>query len=272
MTSDVLWLFLRKEFRDLRASPQVWPGYFILPLVAIGLPAVFLLLFPTDVSALGRDHDLAWLLQVATNEPSLARYPQAQRLGRLVIRDFAAFYLLLPIVLSSMSAALSIVLEKQQRTLEPILATPVTDRDLILAKLVAATVPAVTLTALTGGVGAMLHAGISAARYGAPFLPEVPLVVVLVLLAPAMGCAAALMGMRVSARAPDVPSAVQMSGLMVVPAGLVLAGLVGRPAASNAAVGLISALLVGLLAWWLFRGNVRRFQRELLLTRWGRAG
>lgn len=267
MTREVLWLFLRKEFRDLRASPQVWPGYLILPLVAIGLPAIFLLVFPTDAATI-REHDLAWLLEVARGDPRLAGYPAHQRLGRMVVRDFAAFYLLLPIVLSSMSAALSIVLEKQQRTLEPILATPVTDRDLILAKLVATTVPAVALTALTGALGAVLHAVISGLRYGSPFLPEPPLAVLLVLLAPAVGASAALLGMRVSARAADVPSAVQTSGLLVVPLGLVVAASIGRPAATSVSIGLAGSVVVGLLAWWLFRSNVRRFSREELLTRW----
>ena len=40
MTRDVLFLFLRKELRDVRSNKQVWPAYLILPVLAVALPIV----------------------------------------------------------------------------------------------------------------------------------------------------------------------------------------------------------------------------------------
>ena len=55
------------------------------------------------------------------------------------------FYLLMPIVLGQCRRPRP-GREKEQRTLEPILATLIRDRDLLLAKLVAAVVPAMLIT------------------------------------------------------------------------------------------------------------------------------
>jgi ABC-type Na+ efflux pump permease subunit len=57
-----------------------------------------------------------------------------EAITRFFLRSLVSFYLLLPVGLSSMSAAFSVVAEKQQRTLEPILATPITDLEFLIGK------------------------------------------------------------------------------------------------------------------------------------------
>ena len=47
-----------------------------------------------------------------------------------------------------------------------------------------------------------------------------------------------------------------------------IVAVVGRPAMAYPLVGLVSSLLVGLAAAWLFASNVRRFRREEILTKW----
>jgi hypothetical protein len=36
----------------------------------------------------------------------------------------------------------------------------------------------------------------------------------------------------------------------------------------SAAAGVFAVGVVAATVWWLFRGNVRRFEREEILTRW----
>jgi len=267
MNRHVLGVFLRKELRDLRSNPQVWPGYLLLPIIGIVLPIVFLVLLPT--TPLGRlDPDLEGLLRLAQRDPMLAAFPEGERLARLLVRESGSFFLLMPVILSGMSAALAIAAEKQQRTLEPILATPIAIHDLLAAKLLASLGPALLVT-----WGATLVAMTAAAittwvRWGHAFWPDWPALLVFGLLAPACGAVAALLGMRASIRARDVHAAVQSSGLWVVPAGIFLAATLGRPALRSAWAGVVGTVLVALLGWWLFRGNVRRFEREEVLTRW----
>lgn len=267
MTREVLVTFLRKEVRDLRGSPQVWPGYLILPILAIALPVIMLAFVPFDAPA-RLDPDLASLLRLAARDPLLAAYQPGERLARLLVRETAALFLIMPVILSAMSAALAIAAEKQQRTLEPILATPISDRTLLLAKLLAAVGPAMVVTWGAAAVNATGVAIVSSIRFGTPFFPGAPWIIAVFMLAPLCGAAAALIGMRASMRSADVQAAVQVAGLWVVPAGLVLVGLLGRPALSSAVAGVLASALVAALDWWLLRRNERRFDREEILTRW----
>jgi ABC-2 type transport system permease protein len=208
------------------------------------------------------------LLETVANDPTIHGATLNERVARLLLRDLALFYLLMPVVLSANAAALALVREKEQRTLEPILATPLRDRDLVFAKLIAALVPAmlvtwaaVTLGFLVGALGSWLLLGVM-------ILPTLGNLVGVLLLAPAMASVAALAGLRVSARFTDVPGASQFTGLVVVPVALIVVALVGRPAMIYPVAGVaVTAALAG-LGVALFNRNVRRFRREELLTKW----
>jgi ABC-2 type transport system permease protein len=260
-------IFLQKEIRDLRGNHQVWPGYLLLPGIAVLMPIILLAFLPTSTSG-PIDSDVATLLRFADRDPGVSRFPEEQRLARLVVREFGAFFLLIPVFLSAMSAALSIAAEKQQRTLEPILATPLSTRDLVAAKLVAAVGPAVLVTwgaALLNVIGAAVTTSI---RFGEAFWPGWAVVQVILVLGPVCAVASALLGMRASTRANDVQTAVQTASLWVMPAGILMVATLGRPALRSLFVGLVAIGLAALICWWLFRRTVRRFEREEILTRW----
>lgn len=266
----VLPLFLRKELRDIRGNAQIWVGYLILPLIGVGIPVVLLSLVPLDPAAPGIDPDFVALFRFAALDPALAHFPEGERIIRLLVREVGAFFLFMPVILSSMGAAMSIAAEKQQRTLEPILATPVEDREFLLAKLLAAAVPG---TLVTWGAGVLFALGaviVSLVRLGHPVFPGVPFAVVLLLLVPFAGGIAALIGMRASMRAADVQAAAQMAGLWVIPAAMVLIGLIGRPALRSVPLALVALVVFGLLFWRLFVGTLKRFDREEILVRWRR--
>jgi ABC-2 type transport system permease protein len=270
MTRAILLLFLRKELSDLRSNRQVWPAYVLLPILAVALPLILLIALPalTDAARAGHDAGARMILETVVNDPGIRGGTIEERFARVILRDIEMFFLLVPVILASSAAALALVREKEQRTLEPILATPLLDRDLLLAKLVAAVVPATLLTwaaAVVGIVASLLGAWW---RVGVVILPTAGNVVALLLLVPMMATVAALVGLRVSARFTDVPGAMQFTGLLVVPVGLVLVALIGRPAMISPVAGVGGTALLGLLSWWLFNRNVRRFKRGELLTKW----
>lgn len=270
MTREILFLFLHKELRDLRSNKQVWPAYFLLPAVAVFLPVLIFVLLPimVDPARIGQDPGVRMLLDTIRNDPTIAGVTMAERMARLLLRDLVLFYLLMPVVLASTAAALALVREKEQRTLEPILATPLRDRDLLLAKLFASVGPAMLLTWGTAVVGILAGALGAWWRLDTLILPTMGNVVGLLLLSPALTIFAALAGLRVSARFTDVPGATQFTGLVVVPLSLVVVAVLGRPAMAYVSVGLGGTLLVGLAAAWFFSNNVKRFRREEILTRW----
>lgn len=270
MKRDTLLLFLRKELSDLRSNRQVWPAYMLLPLVAVLLPLLLLALLPVllQQAQTGQDAAISMLVETVARDSSLRGTTLEERLTRLLMRDLTLFYLLMPVVLSASAAALALVREKEQRTLEPILATPIRDRDLLLAKLVAAVVPALLITWAAFVAGSLMTMAASWWAVDVMILPTSGNLVALLLLAPAMSVVAALMALRVSARFTDVPGAMQFTGLVVVPLTLILVALLGRPAMMWPLAGLGGAILLAGLAFGLFRMNVRKFAREEILTNW----
>lgn len=269
MTREVLLLFLRKELRDVRGNKQVWPAYFLLPLLAICLPILLLALLPLLVDpAKTNDPAVTMLLESLAHDPTLVGATIPERMARLLLRDLVVFYLLMPVVLASSAAALALVREKEQRTLEPILATPLRDRDLLLAKLFASVGPAMLVSWGTALVGMLTGLIGGYLRLQVFIFPTVGNIVGLLLLSPALTVFAALAGLRVSARFTDVPGAMQFTGLVVVPLTLVVVAVLGRPTMAYPLVGVVGALLIGLAAAGLFASNVRRFRREEILTKW----
>ena len=271
MTRDVLFLFLRKELRDLRSNRQVWPAYLLLPAVALLLPVLLMGVLPLLIDPARAGHDPAGKTPLYMGQPvALLIFEKFDAFdqARLLLRDLVVFYLLMPVILASSAAALALVREKEQRTLEPILATPLTDRDLLLAKLVAAVGPALLITWAAAAAGILVGMVGSWWRVGRVILPTAGNLVGLLLLAPALTVLAALAGLRVSARFTDVPGATQFTGLVVVPASLVVVAVIGRPAMALPVVALTGAAGGGLAALWLFGSNLRRFRREEILTKW----
>jgi ABC-2 type transport system permease protein len=270
MNRAVLGLFVRKELRDLRSNRQLWPAYLLLPAVAVSLPVLLLTLLPlmADPSRMGHDAGLDLLVQTVANDPTLRGDSLQERIARLLLRDLGLFYLLIGVILSSGAAALALVREKEQRTLEPILATPLRDRDLLLAKLLAALGPALLVTWVSALAGSVVGLAVGFWRTGKLIFPTPGNLAGWFLLGPALAVLAALFALRASARFTDVPAATQFTGLVVVPLSLVIVALLGRPAMASPLVGILSAAVLAAASVWLFNANVRRFKREEILTKW----
>lgn len=270
MTAGVLPLFLRKELRDLRRNPQVWIGFVLLPLLAMGMTVGFALAAPAMLAqATARPDDpMRLLVRSVTASPEFAGMSPEEATTRALLRTVTAIHLLIPVLLSSMSAAFSIVGEKQQRTLEPILATPISDRELLLGKLFAAMAPAVATAWGTALLSALAADAVGWPRYHALLLPDRTWLLAVLAFGPLLGTAASLATIRVSARMTDPQAAMQFGGLVVVPGFLLVIGVFGKLLMSSLTALGVACLAALALVLGLLRRNVRKFEREEILTRW----
>jgi ABC-type Na+ efflux pump permease subunit len=180
---------------------------------------------------------------------------------------FAPLFLILPLMVSSVIAADSFAGEKERKTLEALLYTPTSDRELLLAKLLAAWMPAVAIALLSFGVYALLINLLSWPVMGRIFFPNTMWVVLVLWVAPAtaaMGLGATVL---VSGRVSTFQEAYQLGGFVVVPiVALMLSQVTGLLFLS---VGLVIGLglifwCVALLLIWL---GSRALRRDVLATR-----
>jgi len=266
----VVFLFLEKEWRDLRGNSRVWPVFLILPLIGIVLPVAFALATPAmlrDAEA-HRDPAMQTVIAMLQRLPEFAGLQPAEAMARYLVRAVAGIFLLMPVVLSSTSAAFSIVGEKQQRTLEPILATPITDRQLLMGKLLASGAPTVLTTWAAGAAACILVDALTWGRFSGPLLPDRFWVVGLLVLAPLLGVAVILVTMLMSARSTDPQATVQATALAVIPAFLLGFGAFGKLLTVSFPALLAASGAVLVLDLALFRRNLVGFRREEILTRW----
>ncbi len=232
---------IRKEFREYRRNKLVVITMAVLPAIFLGLPII------TSLS-----------IQATASQDAV----------QAVVGQAMLFFLLVPLILPTTIAAYTVIGEREQGTLEPVLTTPATDRELLLGKALAATVPAVLLAWLLFGVfAAVVKVGAVQPVVDRVWRPEQ--FAAEVLLAPALAGFAIWVGLAVSVRSTDIRVAQQLSGLVTLPfvggAALVSFGVVTPSIATYVAVALVMGA-IDLLGW---RATAKMFDRERLLTRYG---
>jgi ABC-2 type transport system permease protein len=258
---------MAKEAADLRASRGVLVGPLAMLLTAVLMPVVIAVGVPVwSGEPLEAAADLVRLArQVAP--PGAARLPDAALVQVLLLHQFLPLMALVPVMGAMTLITTSIVGEKQMRTLEPLLATPLTTAELLVAKTGAAF--AVALASLGLGYALFLALVAATALPGVAATLLAPRALALVGgLAPAASLVALTLGALVSTRASDARTAQQAGVVVVVPivAGFV-AQLNGQLTLSTG--GLVTAALILLaLAAGLGAVAVRWFDRERILTRW----
>jgi ABC-2 type transport system permease protein len=264
----IVLAFLVHELRDLRTNSRVVPLFFIFPLLGIAFPVAIALLGPTMVTEAARDPGMMAVLKSAIAVSDFKGLDMNEAMTRYMLRAVVAFYLLMPIAIASTAAAFSIVGEKQQRTLEPILATPITDREFLTGKLLVCLVPTVAVTWITALVAIALVDSVSYVRDRELLLPDRFWLAGVGLLAPLMGIAVTLVTMRLSAKSVDPQATVQASALAVIPGFLVVFGLFGKILIASFSALLAGIALMVIVDLWLFRRVEKTFEREEILTRW----
>jgi len=181
---------------------------------------------------------------------------------------FLLMFMMIPLIIPINIAAYSIVGEKTTHSLEPLLATPITTAELLTAKNLAATLPAVLATwagFIIFVLGALLITG-SKAIAGALLDPMWLLAVLLV--GPLMAVLSVNFSIMVSSRVNDPRVAEQASTVVILPVLLLFFGQLSGMFFLNKTLILLIALALVVLDLVLIYIAVRMFQREVILTRW----
>ena len=259
---------LSKEFADLRQNPAVFIPALLTGVISIVLPFVIAILVPRFAGErLADSSDFQVAVEFYRNQPALRDLDPEGAIQAWIFQQFLVLLVMTPVAGSMSVAAYSVIGEKQARTLEPLLATPLTTVELLGAKVLGSLLPAL---ALTIGCFAIYFAGVVLVAEAGVFralLTPASLGVVF-LLGPLAALAALQLAVCVSSRVNDARSAQQIGALIILPiAGLLVVQLTGTFRLTVPVIGFISLALAGLNAGLLLLG-IRLFDRESILTRW----
>ena len=260
---------MAKEVAELCAAKGVLVTPLLMLLTAVAMPLVIAVGAPawSGESLAAADDLVALARDLAPLAPALAQLPAEAAVQALIVQQFLPLLVLVPVIGAMTLVTTSIVGEKQARTLEPLLATPITTAELLAAKtsvawLVSLTMLATGFMALVGAAGALTQPGVAGTLLGAR-----PLALVAGL-APAVAAVALVLGVIASSRAQDARTAQQAGALVALPVvGMFVAQVAGRQLLSTGWLLVVAALLwlLAMLLAWL---GARIFDREHILTRW----
>jgi ABC-2 type transport system permease protein len=243
-----VWLVLRRELREIFQTRALLYSLCVLPLVILFMAGFVL--------------NKASMAKGASSPGSAADLQSLITIGNL----FRLYVLAEPLLIPTMIAAYSVVSEKNNRTLEPVLATPIETWQLLLAKCLSAIVPATLATWISGGI---FTAEMAAFTPPAVFTQVITpgWLVLLILTVPMLTLTPVAVTVMTSSRFNDPRAASQVASLIFV-ALLLFFSLSGRSLVLSPLMSLGISAGLALLGAVLLWGATRVFQRENILTRW----
>ncbi len=270
MNKRSLFAIMRKDLKVAAQNKGVVLPLIILPLILfVVLPWV--MMFVPSMG--GSQSSEAQVRQLLANMPAaalsqLAGHTLSQQMSIFfLVYGLAPMFLILPLMVSSVLAADSFAGEKERKTIEALLYSPITDRDLFTAKLLGPWSAAVVLGLLSFVLYTLM---VDLAGWFAMkdiLLPNLMWILLAVWVSPAVAGLGLVAMVFVSARAQGFQDAYQTGGLVVLPILALMAGQMTGVMFFTVGVvfflGLALWVLLIVLLLWASRG----FRREQLMPR-----
>jgi len=241
MNSKRLLALLQKEWREAFKNKMVVFGVAILPVFFLGVSIFMMARFGPDVGELGQ---------------------------AVLLNNALMYFLLLPMIIPLAIAVYAVVGEKEQHSLEPLLATPLTDIELFVGKALASVLPALLITWVSFGAFLLVAVlfvpwSMISAALTAPWLLSI------FALSPLIAMFSVVVTMAISSRTRDTRAAYQLSSFVMLPfiISLILYSITHGALIS---VGFVTleiggVALLDVVVLWV---GVRLFRREDILTHW----
>ena len=185
-----------------------------------------------------------------------------------LMNAFSFFFAVGASLIPTLLASYSLVGEKVEKSLEPLLAAPITDSELLLGKGIGAFVPSIASLYIGSIFFMTLSDLFTHSTLGYYYFPNWTMVILLLILMPLLSVLSVEWSVIVSARAND-PRAAQLQGILIgIPLYVIyVATEVGAMKLNTATIWIVSgaAFIADIILFFL---STRTFQREEILTKW----
>jgi ABC-2 type transport system permease protein len=272
MNSGRMSAIIKKDISSVTSSAQMW-----LPMIVV--PLVFMILIPLGVTIMGRTlriedlNNAGMVEQFLTQAPfpelqkELAAFPDLMQKAVYVFANylFAPMFLIVPVMVATIISGGGFAGEKEKKTLESLLYTPITEKELFFSKTAAAFFPSLVVSA----VGFVLYGAVLNAfgypLFGRLFFPSWSWLPFMLLVVPGVSILAIGVTVIVSAKVRGFQEAQQISVLIILPIFLlVVTQAVGVFFLSAAVCAALGALLL-IADYFIISRAAKGFDREKLL-------
>ncbi len=265
-------LVFRKDWLEIRRNWQVILPIVILPLmISVVLPVVLIVISSMVPASETQISGFDTLIQnlPATVHEQLAGMTEIQvMIYIMALYFFAPFFLIIPLMASSVIASDSFAGEKERKTIEALLATPISDSELLFGKMLVSFIPSMIVTIVSFVIYSTVFDLLSFSMFnGMLLLPNLDWILLIFGLAPTVALASIGLTVIVSAKVKGFKEAQQISVILLLP---ILALVFGQAAGAVIFGPVVIAVLIGLFVFIdlaIFRIGLKMFKREEILAK-----
>jgi ABC-2 type transport system permease protein len=243
------WIVATKDLSMFRKNK-----YILYSLIA--LPFLMGLLFPIVI---------IFSMQAGSASTTQAALTEA---ATMLINLFTSYFVIIGALLPTIIASYSFVGEKLEKSLEPLLATPTTDGELLFGKSVGAFIPCVGATYIGALIFVIVIDSWSLVNLGVLLVPNEYWAIVLGVLTPLVCILSVEANIIISSRVNDIRAAQQIGGFIILPIILLMVFASTLQTFPLVTMALILSAAMAIADVALFYLSKATFQREEILTKW----
>ena len=260
------WLVFNKDWTEIKSSKQILIPIIVLPLVIVVVLPTMAVQVPALLGGVANDGSQSILPSQFSSLLS-GMDPKQSFVYLMATVVFAPFTLLVPLLVSSIISSDSFAGEKERKTIEGLLATPLSDTELLVGKILVALIPAMAATWGAAAIYTVVTDFFDYSLFGYAILPNLIWIVILLGLAPGFAIAAIGLSVIISSRVNGAREAQQLTGILVIPIIILMIGEISGIVLVGVAA--VFAILLGVTAldYAILRVGLKLFNRERILSK-----
>jgi ABC-type Na+ efflux pump permease subunit len=259
---------IKKDIFGITANKRMLTTLIVVPLVmTVFLPVLFILIImlsPVD------SPDIMQLVQLLnssySNMSNLSNDVIQNMLINMIINNvIPLFFILIPVMASSVMASGSFVGEKEKSTLETLLYCPLPLKKIFNAKILAAFLLSMAVSIFSFIVMLLVTETLFFVLTESFIMPNINWIIIMLLVSPAAAIISINLIVRSSAKAQSSEEAQQSSLFLVLPVILLVTGQFTGIMMIGAKLFLLIAVIMAIIAALTLRSSFKKFNYEALL-------
>jgi len=262
MVNKMQAVLIRKELKDVIVEKgKFFTNYMLVPLImAVGIPVMFVLM----VIFMEDGAQLEQIMALIPN-PGGVEHGDFAIINLIFDNVLPMFFLMIPSMISAAMTASSFTGEKERRTLETLLYSPMSLREIFNAKIIGAFLLSMLVTAISFVTMVLVLGLLVWFMLGVVLVPGLTWLIILGLVTPAFAFIGIVFQVKFSATAKNSQEAFQRSALLILPLMMLFVAQSAGILMVNVWMLLAVGLGLAIIAWVLMRTAFRKFTYEELL-------
>lgn len=257
---------MHKDINDIMSSKQVFLPMIIVPLVIVVIIPFAMIIginFTSDYSS--ALEKIGPILKKLPEQYSSV-YTSSQLLIKISLDFmFPSYFLIIPIMCSGVMGASSFVGEREHKTMESILYTPLTMEQLLRSKILGVFVPSYVVTLLSFIAFGIIMNVCGFIYFKGFIFPDLKWIIIMFWVVPGVSLLSLTFTVLVSAKSKTFQEAQQVSGFLLIPVIMILIGQVSGLIFLNVPVMILCGMVLFALDYVLIKMISSRFIPEKLI-------